>query len=76
MPEGFNIDTQAAPVVQVAATLSPLVVHITPSARNEIYYIAPPLVNAMLFVNDKVYRLVPPPSESVGFYDWLDDFQD
>ena len=50
-------------------------VHVTPAARNEIHYAAPPSVNAMSFVNDEVYRLVPPPSESMGFYDRLDDFQ-
>ena len=52
MPEGFNLDTQAAPVVQAASTLAPPVVHITPAARNEINYIAPPSVNVMMFVND------------------------
>ena len=51
-------------------------VHVTPMARNEIHYTAPPSVNAMLFSNDEVYRHVPPPSESMGFYDRLDDFQD
>ena len=51
-------------------------VHVTPMARKEIHYIAPPSVNAMPFVNDEVYRLAPPPSESMGFYDRLDDFQD
>ena len=49
--------------------------HITPTARNEIHYVAPPSVNVMPFVNDEVYRLVPQPSEGVGFYDRLDDFQ-
>ena len=51
-------------------------VHVTPAARNEIHYIAPPSVNAMEFLNDEVYHLVPPPSESIDFYDKLDDFQD
>ena len=45
-------------------------------ARKEIHYTAPPSVNAMPFVNDEVYRPAPPPSESMGFYDCLDDFQD
>ena len=48
--------------------------HVTLAARNEIHYVAPPSVNVMPFVHDEVYRLVPPPSESVGFYDRLDDF--
>ena len=51
-------------------------VHVTPMARNEIHYTAPPSVNAISFVNDEVYRPVPPPSESMGFYGRLDDFQD
>ena len=51
-------------------------VHITPAAINEICYTAPPTVNAMPVVNDEVYHPVPPPSESVGFYDRLDDFRD
>ena len=50
--------------------------HVTPVAKNEIHYTAPPTVNAMSFVNDEVYCPFPPPSESVGFYDRLDDFQD
>ena len=37
---------------------------------------SPPLVNALPFINDEVYHLAPPPSESMGFYDRLDDFQD
>ena len=69
MPEGYNIYAQVAPVVQVAATPVPLVMHVTPMARNEIHYTAPSPVNAMSFVNDEVYRFVPPPSESMGFYD-------
>ena len=76
MPEGYNLDAPVAPVFYAAATPSPHVVHVSPAARNEIHYVAPPSVNAMPFVNDEVYRPVPPPSESVGFYDRLDDFQD
>ena len=74
MPEGFNLDTQASPVVQAAATLAPPGVHITPATRNEIHYTAPPSVNVMSFVNDEVYRPVPPPSERADLYDRLDDF--
>ena len=33
-------------------------------------------MNVMPFANDEVYHPVPPPSESMGFYDRLDDFQD
>ena len=51
-------------------------VHITPAARNEIHYTTPPSVNVMSFVNDEVYRHVPPPSKSMGLYDRLDHFQD
>ena len=50
--------------------------HITPAARNEIHYVAPPSVNDVPFVNDEVYHPIPPPSESLGFYDRIDDFQD
>ena len=76
MPEGYNLDAQVASVVQDAATPAPHVVHVTPAARNEIHYTTPPSVNAMTFVNHKVYRFVPPPSEIMGFYDQLDDFKD
>ena len=76
MPEGYNLDALVAPIVQATTTLAPHVVHVTPAARNEIHYDPPLSVNAILFVNDEVYRHVPPPSESVGFYDWLDEFQD
>ena len=76
MPEGYNLDAQATPVAQAAATLAPHVVHVTSMAKNEIHYTAPPSVNAMPFVNDEVYCLVPPPSESIGFYEWLDEFHD
>ena len=51
-------------------------VHVTPAARNEIQYVAPPPVNVMPFVNDEFYCHVPPPSESVGFYVRVDNFQD
>ena len=51
-------------------------VHVTPMAIKEIHYTTPPSMNAMSFVNDEVYCPVPPPSESVGFYDRLNDFQD
>ena len=77
MPEGYNLDAQVAPVAQAAATSTSHVVHVTLVARNEIHYTAPPTtVNVMSFVNDEVYHPVPPPSESMGFYDQLDDFQD
>ena len=59
-PEGYNLD---APVVQAAATPAPPMVHVTPATRNEIHHVAPPSMNAMLFVNDVVYHPVPPPSE-------------
>ena len=76
MPEGYNLDAQVAAVVQATTNPAPHGVYVTPATRNEILYTAPPSVNAMLFVKDEVYHPVPPPIESVGFYDQLDDFQD
>ena len=49
-------------------------VHVTHMARNEIHYAAPPSVNVVPFINDEVYHPIPPPSESLGFYDLMDDF--
>ena len=74
MPEGYNLDALVALVVQVVTPPAPLVVHVTPTA-GKIHYVVPPLVNAMSFVNNEVYCHVPPPSESMGFYNRLDDFQ-
>ena len=50
--------------------------HATPISNNEIHHVTPPMVNAMLVINDEVYHPSPPPSESLGFYDRLNDFQD
>ena len=74
MPEGYNLDAHFSLFAQAATTHAPSMVHVTPVAKHEIHYTSPPMVNALLFVNDEVYRLVPPPSEIVGFYDRLDDF--
>ena len=76
MLEGYNLDAQVSPIVQVVATPAPPVVHITPAARNEIHYDAPPSVNVVPFVNDEVYRPIPTPSVMLGFYDRMDNFQD
>ena len=65
MPEGYNQDAQVAPFAQTAAVSAPPVVHVTPMARKEIHYTATPLMNTMPFVNNEVYRPVPPPSESL-----------
>ena len=54
--------------VPVSATLAPRVVHVVPAA--------PPSVNMVLFVNDDVCRHFPPPSENLGLYDKMDDFQE
>ena len=64
-PEGFNLDT---PVVQTIVTPAPPVVHAAP--------VAPPSVNMVPFVNDDVCCPFPPPSEDLGLYDRMDDFQE
>ena len=74
MPEGYNQDAQVSPLAQVVAAPAPPVVHVTPTARNEIHYVAPPSVNVVPFANDEVYRPISPPSETLGFYDQMDDF--
>ena len=68
VPEGFNLDPQVTPVVQTTVTSAPLVVHATRTA--------PPSVNMAPFANDDMYRPFPPPSEGLGLYDRMDDFQD
>ena len=55
-------------MVQTIVTLAPPVVHSAPAA--------PPSVNIILFVNDDVCRPFPPPSEDLGLYDRMDDFQE
>ena len=37
---------------------------------------APPVVHTIPVVNDKIYHVAAAPSESLGFYDRMDDFQD
>ena len=76
MLEGYNQDAQVSQLAQAAAASAPPVVHITPTARNEIHCIAPISVNVIPFVNDEVYHPIPPPSEGLGLYDRMDDFQD
>ena len=67
-PEGFNLGPQDAPVVQTVVTPTPPVVHTVPAA--------PPLVNLVPFVNEDMCRPFPPPSEDLGLYDRMDDFQE
>ena len=66
-PEGFNLGPQDAPVVQTVVTRAPPVVHTVPAA--------PPSRNLVPFVNEDVCRPFPPPSEDLGLYDRMDDFQ-
>ena len=67
-PEGFNLGPQDAPVVQNVVTPAPLVVHAAPTA--------PPSMNLVPFVNEDMCRPFPPPSEDLGLYDRMDDFQE
>ena len=64
-PEGFNLGPQDTPIVQTIVTPAPHVVHV-----------APPSVNMVPFVKDDVCRPFPPPSEDLGIYDRMDDFQE
>ena len=64
----FNLGPQDTPVVQAIVTPAPPVVHAVPAA--------PPSVNMVSFVNDDVCRPFPPPSEDLGLYDKMDDFQE
>ena len=68
VPEGFNLGPQDTPVVQTTVTPAPPVVHDTPAA--------PPSVNMAPFANDDMYRPFTPPSEGLGLYYRMDDFQD
>ena len=68
MSEGFNLDPQVSIVVQTTITPAPHVVHITP--------VAPPLVNMVPFANDDMCHPFPTPSEDLGLYDIMDDFQE
>ena len=67
-PESFNLGPQDTPIVQTTVTPAPPVVHVT--------HAAPPSVNVVPFINDEFYHPDPPPIESVGFYDRLDEFQE
>ena len=67
-PEGFNLGPQDALVVPNVVTSAPHVVHTVPAA--------PPSVNLVLFINEDVCRPFPPPSEDLGLYDRIDDFQE
>ena len=66
--EGFNLGPQDTLVVQTIVTPTPPVVHTAPAA--------PPSVNMVPFVNDDVCRPFPSPSEDLGLYDKMDDFQE
>ena len=68
MPGGFNHGPQDTPVVQTTVTPAPHMMHATP--------VAPPSVNMVPFVNDDVCRPFPPPSEELGLYDRMNDFQE
>ena len=67
-PEGFNLGPQDTPLVQTIVTLAPPVVHDVPAA--------PPSVNVVPFVNDDVCHPFPPPSEDLGLFYRMDDFQE
>ena len=49
-------------------------VHATPISNNDIHHVSHPMLNDMLVINYEVYHPAPPPSESLGFYDRMDDF--
>ena len=53
-------------------------VHVIPIANNEVHHITLPTVtvNVMPVINDEVYHPTSPPSESLGFYEQMDDFHD
>ena len=55
---------------------SPPVVHIAPTVNNEIRHDVPPIMNVVLVINEVVHHTTPPPSEGIGFYDKMNDFQD
>ena len=54
----------------------PHVVHVAPTVNNDILHAMPPVMNDVLVINDMVHHTTPPPSERLGFYDRMDDFQD
>ena len=76
VPKGYNHFAQVAPFTQTTAISVPPVVHATPVSNNEIHHIAPPTMNAMPVINDEIYHAPPSPSESLGFYGQMDEFQD
>ena len=49
VPEGSNHDHQIARLTQNVTAPAPPMVHVTPTARNEIHYAAPPSVNVVSF---------------------------
>ena len=55
-------------MVQTVVNLVPPVVHIVPAA--------PPSVNLVPFVNEDMCHPFPLPSEDLGLYDKMDDFQE
>ena len=76
MLEGYNPASQVPQFAQNIVASAPLVVHAAHVANNEIYHVAPSVVNAMHVINNEVYHPTPPPSESLGFYNRMDEFQD
>ena len=44
--------------------------------NNDIHHVASHVVNVMPVIYDEVYHPTPPPSEILGFYDQMDNFQD
>ena len=75
-PEGYNPTPQIAQSAQQVMASAPPVVHVAPAVSNEIRYAVPPVMNVVPVVNDVVHHPTPPPSEGIGFYDRMDDFQD
>ena len=55
-------------MVQTIVTPAPHVVHVAPAT--------PPSVNMIPVVNDDMCRPFPPPSEDLGLYDRMNDFQE
>ena len=76
IPKGQILAAQVAPFVPTTSTSAPLMVHALLVANNEIHHVAPPIMSVMPVINDEFYHPAPPPSESLGFYDRMDDFQD
>ena len=75
-PEGYNHNPHISQFSQQVMASAPPVVHVSPAVSNEIRHVVPPVMNVVPVVNDVVYHPTPSPSEGIGFYDIMDDFQD